>query len=78
VSVFAYRNKLLAFGEQSLPMELDPVTLETMTPGTTFDFAGALNDASPFSAHPKIDARTGELLNFGRRCRISNTRSFQR
>jgi carotenoid cleavage dioxygenase len=65
VSVFAYADKLLAFGEQSLPMELDPVTLETRTPGRTFDFDGILNDAAPFSAHPKIDARTGELLNFG-------------
>ncbi|HUG70812.1 MAG TPA: carotenoid oxygenase family protein [Pirellulaceae bacterium] len=65
VSVFPYRNKLLAFGEQSLPMELNPVTLETVTPGRTFDFDGALNDAAPFSAHPKIDARNGELLNFG-------------
>ncbi|MEQ1828520.1 MAG: carotenoid oxygenase family protein [Pirellula sp.] len=65
VSVFPYRGKLLAFGEQSLPMELDPVTLETVTPEHTFDFEGALNDAAPFSAHPKIDDRTGELLNFG-------------
>ncbi len=65
VSVFPYQNKLLAFGEQSLPMELDPVTLETLTPAKTFDFDRALNDAAPFSAHPKIDARNGELLNFG-------------
>jgi all-trans-8'-apo-beta-carotenal 15,15'-oxygenase len=65
VSVYQYRNKLLAFGEQSLPMELDSATLETKTPGKTFDFDGQLNDAAPFSAHPKIDSRTGELLNFG-------------
>lgn len=65
VSVFSWRGKLLAFGEQSLPMELDPSSLETANPGKTFDFDGALNDAAPFSAHPKIDSRTGELLNFG-------------
>ena len=64
VSVFPYRDTLLAFGEQSLPMQLDPVSLETITPGKTFTFGGALNDAMPFSAHPKIDA-DGELLNFG-------------
>ena len=29
VSVFPYRGTLLAFGEQGLPWELDPVTLET-------------------------------------------------
>lgn len=65
VSVFPYQNRLLAFGEQSLPLELDPITLETVTPGKTYDFGGALNDAAPFSAHPKIDSHTGELLNFG-------------
>ena len=65
VSVYRYRDRLLAFGEQSLPMELDPLTLETMTPGRTWDFDRALNDALPFSAHPKIDSHTGELLNFG-------------
>ena len=65
VSVFRYRGRMLAFGEQSLPMELDSETLETVTPGNAYDFNGALNEASPFSAHPKIDSRTGELLNFG-------------
>ena len=65
VSVFQYRGRMLAFGEQSLPMELDSETLETVTPGNAYDFNGALNEASPFSAHPKIDSRTGELLNFG-------------
>jgi all-trans-8'-apo-beta-carotenal 15,15'-oxygenase len=65
VSVIHYRDKLLAFGEQSLPMELDPVTLSTLNPATVYDFDGALNEAAPFSAHPKTDARGGELLNFG-------------
>jgi all-trans-8'-apo-beta-carotenal 15,15'-oxygenase len=65
VSIFPYQGRLLAFGEQCLPMELDPVTLETISPGQTFDFHSALNDSAPFSAHPKIDSRSGELLNFG-------------
>lgn len=65
VSVFPYRGKLLAFGEQSLPMLLDPATLETLTPGIAFDFNGSLNEAAPFSAHPKLCSRTGEFLNFG-------------
>ena len=64
VSVFRYQNKLLAFGEQSLPMELDAETLETKTPGRTFDFDRQINEAMPFSAHPKIED-DGELLNFG-------------
>ena len=62
VSVYPYHNSLLAFGEQGLPYELDPLTLETRG---EFTFGGALNDVSPFSAHPKFDHQTGELFNFG-------------
>ena len=62
VSAFPYGGALLAFGEQGLPWELDPVTLETRGPYT---FSGALNPLSPFAAHPKIDPETGELFNFG-------------
>jgi all-trans-8'-apo-beta-carotenal 15,15'-oxygenase len=62
VSVFPYSECLLAFGEQGVPWELDPVTLETRG---QFTFNNRLNDASPFSAHPKFDADTGEIFNFG-------------
>jgi all-trans-8'-apo-beta-carotenal 15,15'-oxygenase len=62
VSVYAYGGSVLAFGEQSLPMELDPETLETRG---AFTFAGGLNDIAPFSAHPKTDPETGALVNFG-------------
>jgi len=62
VSVYPYARRLLAFGEQGLPVELDPVTLETRG---EFNFHGALNDISPFAAHPKVDHATGELFNFG-------------
>jgi all-trans-8'-apo-beta-carotenal 15,15'-oxygenase len=62
VSVYPYHGTLLAFGEQGLPWELDPVTLETRG---TFTFGRHLNEISPFSAHPKFDATTGEMFNFG-------------
>jgi all-trans-8'-apo-beta-carotenal 15,15'-oxygenase len=62
VSAFPYGGALLAFGEQGLPWELDPVTLETRG---LYTFSGALNPLSPFAAHPKIDPETGELFNFG-------------
>ncbi|HVT60564.1 MAG TPA: carotenoid oxygenase family protein [Thermoanaerobaculia bacterium] len=62
VSVYPFRGTLLAGGEQGLPWELDPRTLETRGP---FTFGGALNALSPFSAHAKIDPQSGELLNFG-------------
>ena len=62
VSVYPYRQSLLAFGENSLPYELDPATLRTRGP---FDFGGQLNEVSPFGAHPKFVPGTGELFNFG-------------
>lgn len=62
VSVYPWGRRLLAFGEQGLPWELDPETLETRR---EFDFGGALNPVSPWSAHPAIDRRTGELFGFG-------------
>jgi all-trans-8'-apo-beta-carotenal 15,15'-oxygenase len=60
--VYPYSGTLLAFGEQGLPWELDPVTLETRG---VFTFGDRLNDVSPFSAHPKFDPATGEMFNFG-------------
>ncbi|HYK91676.1 MAG TPA: carotenoid oxygenase family protein [Acidobacteriota bacterium] len=62
VSVYKYAGKLLAFGEQALPFELDPVTLETRG---EYDFHGKLTEVSPFSAHPKWDPATGNMVNFG-------------
>jgi len=62
VSVYPFNETLLAFGEQGLPWELDPRTLETRG---LFTFGGQLNEITPFSAHPKIDHGTGEFFNFG-------------
>jgi carotenoid cleavage dioxygenase-like enzyme len=62
VSVYRFGDRLLAFGEQGLPWVLDPKTLETRGQCT---FNGRLNDASPFSAHPKFDVDTQEMFNFG-------------
>ena len=62
VSVYPFDGRLLALGEQGLPWELDPDTLETRG---QFTFDGRLNDASPFSAHPKLDSDSGEMFNFG-------------
>jgi all-trans-8'-apo-beta-carotenal 15,15'-oxygenase len=62
VSVYRFGDRLLAFGEQGLPWALDPQTLETYG---QFTFNGRLNEASPFAAHPKFDADTREMFNFG-------------
>lgn len=62
VSVYPFAGRLLAFGEQGLPWSLDPVTLETLEEWT---FGGALNQVSPFSAHPHFDPSSGEMVTFG-------------
>jgi all-trans-8'-apo-beta-carotenal 15,15'-oxygenase len=62
VSVYRWANRLLAFGEQTLPYELDADSLETRG---EFDFGGRLNEVTPFAAHPKVDPATGHLFNFG-------------
>lgn len=62
VSVWAWNDTLLAFGEQGLPWELDPVTLETRG---EYTFGGRLNAISPLSAHPNFDVDSGEMFNFG-------------
>lgn len=62
VSVWRWRDTLLAFGEQGLPYELDPISLETRG---EYTFGGRLNAVSPLSAHPHFDPVTGELFNFG-------------
>lgn len=62
VSAVPFGGRLLALGEQGLPWELDPATLETRGP---FSFGGAINELSPFAAHAKVDPESGELFNFG-------------
>ena len=62
VSAWHWNGTLLAFGEQGLPWELDPVTLETRG---EYTFGGRLNAISPLSAHPHFDPETGEMFNFG-------------
>ncbi len=62
VSVYPFAGSVLAFGEQTLPYELDPVTLETRG---EYDFHGKLNHLSPFCrARHKVDPASGHLLNF--------------
>jgi all-trans-8'-apo-beta-carotenal 15,15'-oxygenase len=62
VSVYTFAGRLLVFGEQALPYELDPLTLATRG---EFDFDGRLTEVTPFAAHPKLDPATGHMVNFG-------------
>jgi carotenoid cleavage dioxygenase-like enzyme len=60
--VFFHHGKLLALKEDSPPVALDPLTLETVNDYYTF---GGGMTGQTFTAHPKIDPVTGELVAFG-------------
>lgn len=60
--VVFHNNLLLAMKEDGPPSALDPITLETLIPNYTFD--GQLQSET-FTAHPKIDSETGNLVAFG-------------
>jgi len=60
-SVLALPDKLLALWEGDKPYALDLETLQTWGR----DDLGGLKDGLSYSAHPKCDAHTGEILNFG-------------
>jgi len=60
-SVVWHGGKLLALKEAARPVEIDRETLATIG---TWDFDGALGSET-FTAHPKIDPATGEMVAFG-------------
>jgi carotenoid cleavage dioxygenase-like enzyme len=57
-----HHGKLFALKEDSPPVELNPDTLETVD--DYYTFGGKLKSLT-FTAHPKVDSETGELLAFG-------------
>jgi carotenoid cleavage dioxygenase-like enzyme len=59
-NIIWHAGRLLALEEAHLPIELDPKTLATRG---VANFGGALQ--GPFTAHPKTDPKTGELIFFG-------------
>ncbi len=61
-SVVFHHDRLLSLFEYGFPYEVDPKTLKTKS---EYDFGGSLKHN--FTAHPKIDVRTGELICFGYR-----------
>jgi len=64
-SVLNWGGRLLALCEGGPALELDPVTLETLSSEAEggYDFGGQVRGM--FSAHGKVCPRTGELFNFG-------------
>jgi carotenoid cleavage dioxygenase len=61
-SVVYHHGKLFALKEDSPPVAMDPDTLETTD--DYYTFGGKLQSLT-FTAHPKIDAQSGEMIAFG-------------
>jgi carotenoid cleavage dioxygenase-like enzyme len=59
-NIVFHAGKLLALEEAHLPTEIEPGTLKTRG---YQDFGGGLH--GPFTAHPKTDPATGEMVFFG-------------
>ncbi|MDR7415958.1 MAG: carotenoid oxygenase family protein [Armatimonadota bacterium] len=59
--VVYHAGRLYALKEDSPPVLLDPLTLKTYG---YYDFEGQLTSKT-FTAHPKIDPQTGEMIAFG-------------
>jgi len=59
-TVIKHNGVLLALKEDALPYALDPQTLETLG---VYDWQGQVTSAT-FTAHPKIDPITGNLIAF--------------
>jgi carotenoid cleavage dioxygenase len=59
-NIVFHAGRLLALEEGHLPTEIEPGTLATRG---YHDYGGAIR--GPFTAHPKIDPATGELVFFG-------------
>jgi carotenoid cleavage dioxygenase len=68
--IIHHNGRLLAFKEDSPPAALDLNTLETLDP--VYDFDGQLKSAT-FTAHPKLDSKTGNLVAFGYEAKGFNT-----
>lgn len=60
-SALYHAGKLLVLKEDSLPIEIDPDTLETIG---TCDYGGAISSLT-LSAHPKVDPENGNLYTYG-------------
>ncbi|RYZ60881.1 MAG: carotenoid oxygenase family protein, partial [Proteobacteria bacterium] len=69
--IYPFNGRLLALKEDSPPAAMDLWTLDTLDPVYRFD--GQL-DSATFTAHPKRDSRTGNMIAFGYEAKGFNTK----
>jgi len=61
-AIVQHAGKLFALKEDSPPVVIDPITLDTLDDYYTFN--GGLRSLT-FTAHPKLDRARGEMIGFG-------------
>ena len=71
-NIVLHGGRLMAMKEDGLPYQLDPDTLATVG---RVDFGGKLKTQT-FTAHPKVDPVTGEMIAFGYEARGLATRDM--
>lgn len=67
-NVVVHHGRLLAFKEDSPPLAMDPLTLETHGYywfDGKFSPEGAKFKSQTYTAHPKVDPHSGEMFGFG-------------
>jgi all-trans-8'-apo-beta-carotenal 15,15'-oxygenase len=62
IHIFPFSDRLLALSEASHPTQINKENLEAMG---LCDFGGDLPKNTTFTAHPKIDPKTGNIFAFG-------------
>ncbi len=65
VNVVDHAGRLLALSDGGRPHQIDPETLETITPDE--HPLGILSKSDSFTAHPKLHPETGDLIGYGMR-----------
>ncbi|HEY2591973.1 MAG TPA: carotenoid oxygenase family protein, partial [Steroidobacteraceae bacterium] len=60
--IIFHNHRLLSLKEDSPPVAMDPLTLETVDDYYTFN---SQLESQTFTAHPKIDSQTGNMVAFG-------------
>ncbi|KAF2179970.1 isoeugenol monooxygenase [Zopfia rhizophila CBS 207.26] len=68
-NVVFFNGKLLALKENGLPYAMNPDTLETLG---YYDFEGQITSKT-FTAHPKFDPKTGEMVCWGYEAKANAT-----
>lgn len=70
-NIIFFANRLLALWESGTPYRLEEDSLRTIG---KYTFRGILKENEPFTAHPKVDPVTGNLVGFNYQPSVDKTK----